>query len=130
MKRVLFSLFVLILCIWLIPLSYCEILTMKYGNDELLALCNEYCSSMVDELDTLKVLEYNDLSFCKVYCRNKTSGHIFELKYSPDTAQTDSKEQRLSQWRVTKWDTRWANGGNADEIVWPYVFDILYAYCP
>ena len=127
MKRALFCFLVLILCIWFVPFMRCEVLTMKYGNDEFLRLCNECFSTMVGECDTLKVLAYRDMEFCRVYCRNRTCGLIFELKYDPSRIQmkTDKTELSPSGWYVSEWDLRWSDEGSASEIVYPYIFDIF-----
>lgn len=100
----------LILEPWITSLTYCEILTAKFGNDDLVRVCES--NKMIGAIDTLKVLEKNPL-FLKVYVRNMEGGHVMLLE--------NNENAPYGQWEVKGWWTIWAKHGSADGFIWPYV---------
>jgi len=111
-KRLILALvLVLLLEPWIVSLIRCEVLTAKYADTELLEAVNTYQAYMV--IDSLKVLDYEPYSYCRVYGKNEESGNVFILTY-------DSDESR-NGWNVVHWDTIWSKAGNADRFIWPYI---------
>lgn len=100
----------LILDPWIASLIHCEILTAKFGDDELIAACEE--NDMIGEIDTLKVLERNPY-FLKVYVKNAQGGHVMLLEKNMNTPEKN--------WRIAYWWTIWSRQGSASEFVWPYI---------
>ena len=70
-------LIMLILEPWIASLTYCEILTAKFSNSDLVTVCES--NDMIGSIDTLKVLEKNP-RYLKVYVRNKQGGHVMLLE--------------------------------------------------
>lgn len=92
---------------WIASLTYCEILTAKFCNDDLVTVCES--NKMIGAIDALKVLEKNPL-FLKAYVRNKEGGHVMLLENNEN-----------GKWEVKGWWTIWAKHGSADGLIWPYI---------
>ena len=103
-------LIMLILEPWIASLTYCEILTAKFSNRDLVTVCES--NDMIGSIDTLKVLEKNP-RYLKVYVRNKQGGHVMLLE--------NNKNASYEQWKVKDWWTIWAKHGSADGFIWPYI---------
>ena len=103
-------LIMLILEPWIASLTYCEILTAKFSNSDLVTVCES--NNMIGSIDTLKVLEKNPW-YLKVYVRNKQGGHVMLLE--------NNKNASYEQWEVKDWWTIWAKHGSADGFIWPYI---------
>ncbi|MDL2281330.1 hypothetical protein LJC10_05710 [Selenomonadales bacterium OttesenSCG-928-I06] len=96
---------VLFFIYWGAAILKCEYLTYQYGKEFETGYKE---TNMIDSVDYFKVLDYSDTS-ARVYYVSEYSGNILRF----------SKED--GQWVYKNWSTVWSKGGNADEIMWPYV---------
>lgn len=111
MKRIILFMFAVTLTMWSISIIHCEIQTRKYTDEYLLEACNS--NNMIGHLDTLKVLDYEPYSYCKVYGKTRNTGHIFILLYNGSIEQPS--------WTVVYWNTIWSDEGSASGFVYPYI---------
>ena len=93
--------------VWTVSIARCEYLTYKYYDDFKDAYT---ANTMIAEVEYFKVLKC-DGNYAKVYYISDT-GDVLSFTKSGDTWQYNS-------WWDTVWTTR---GGNADEILWPYLW--------
>ncbi|MEL4105491.1 hypothetical protein IZU99_04010 [Oscillospiraceae bacterium CM] len=108
-KTLIVILFLILFCFvlfWVGSFTYCEILTVRHGQEftELYKLTN-----MIDKVDYLKVLNYSD-NIAKVYYVAEHAGGdvIIFTKQS-------------NEWELEKWYTVWSKYGSADDFMWPYI---------
>jgi hypothetical protein len=67
---------------------------------------------MIDTPIRYKVLDYTD-KYARVYYVDEISGDIVDFAKKND------------KWEFDGWDTIWSNGGTADGVLWPYLWDSL-----
>lgn len=105
---------VLFLLIWGISLAKSEVLTLIHGHE--FSDPNLYKdNTMFVEKRYLKVLEYSQ-DIARVY-------YVSINNLGADVL-TFVKEK--NQWKFYKWETVWAKGGSASEVIWPYWWHFIY----
>ena len=71
---------------------------------------NEYLFD--DDIYRVKILDFQEPSYCKLYARSNSSGHILIL------LADWYNSSRV--WKVVYWRTIWSKSGSANEFIWPY----------
>ena len=99
---------------WGISLAKCEILTIMHGHH----FTEEHIASAdIGDVDFLKVLSYS---------KNKATVYYVSDSKTFGTIHTFTKEKGEWQYDNWYWAMWTANGGNASEMVWPYLWHFLY----
>ena len=106
----------LILSPWLVSLIKCNVLTLLHGSE---FKGRELETNMLAESDYLRVLEYSENNAKVYYVDRDGVGSVLTFNKADD------------EWVFESWDTLWsAAGGNADNVIWPYWWHIIYVYHP
>jgi hypothetical protein len=93
--------------IWGAAITRCEILSFQHWKE--FEGLGEKSTNMISKAETVKVLEYNNMS-ARIYYKNYYGGNILRF------IKQDEK------WVFTKWEkTVWSRTGSADDFIWPYI---------
>ncbi len=105
LKRIFIVIIVCFVVVWSASILKCEVLTFQHWK-EFEGL--EESTNMIGNSETVKVLDYSDLS-ARVYYKNREGGDILTF------------EKQDGEWVYNKWETIWSRTGSADDFLWPYI---------
>lgn len=106
----------IVLCLiftYVFSLVKCEVLTLKHYHE-----FEDVCNTEFRQVNSLKVLDYSQYDMAHVYCigNDNTIGEVLRFKYDFD----DDK------WYVLDYLSGWSKTGNADDIIYPYLWHWVY----
>ena len=101
-----------ILLVQSIALIKCEILTNRYRADFEVAYRG---NSMLDEMETFKVLNCND-----------QRAEVYYIEAGKTRAYVLTFEKTDGSWKETSWKCIWSTTGSASEVIWPYWWHFIY----
>ena len=104
------------LVIWGGSLEKCELLTLAHGN-EFAEVYKE--NTMLGDMEYWKVLDYSE-NYARIYyvSANFLIGAVLSFT------------KKNGHWKYNKWESTWAVGGTADDVIWPYWCHCFYHLCP
>ncbi len=99
--------------VWSVSVIRCEVITYQHKDEFHMIL-----DSVYDDSFNLKVLEYNQRDSARIYCISKDKAYADVLRVGYDL-ENDC-------WHVYDYVGGWSKTGNADDIVYPYIWHLLY----
>lgn len=107
-KHLLLTIVLCMIIIHLASIIKCEVLTYQH-YDEFKDAYKQ--NTMLGEMESFKVLKYKPKKDAEVYyiSKNKTMGNVLTFEYD-------------DSWKMVSWDTTWSKYGNADNLVYPYLW--------
>lgn len=105
--KLIFYALVMLLALWGITFARCEYLTMRSLDDSLRQACVSQYGAPAQS--TLKLLEYDEAGFAKLYLTDGASGSTVVMVVSG------------GEWKLVFSKTEWTRADKLD-VVWPYVY--------
>ena len=111
--RLISVIIICILLVWIVSLVRCEVLTYQHKDEFYMIL-----DSVYDDSFNMKVLEYNRRDSARIYCisKDKACGDVLRIGYDLEN----------DCWHVYDCVGCWSKTGNADDIVYPYIWHLFY----
>ena len=116
--KITYLIFGFVLCLivsYCSDLIQCEFLTREH-YDEFKDVWET--NSMIGEMLTFKVLEYETCDVAKVYYITDVSGNVLTFAWDDGA------------WKEVSWNTIWSKQGNADDVLAPYFWYSAYFRFP
>ena len=111
-RKIMLVVIIVLLFLFVVPLVYCEVLTILYGEQ---FFCEAYSDNYMSVEDGYKrVIKYNE-NKAEVYAVNASAAVLWQY-------ERDNNEWQLKNKKIV-WTTM---GGNAAEVVWPYWWHFIY----
>ncbi|MDO5403042.1 MAG: hypothetical protein Q4F11_06340 [Eubacteriales bacterium] len=113
-KWIIRGLILVLFLTWLVPFAHNSILTIMHGKEfkDEYRQCSYFQSD--EKVEFYQVIEYSE-SRAKVY-------YVAERHSSANVYTFEKKDDR---WLFKEFDTIWSSSGSAEDILWPYFWDVI-----